>query len=169
MGKRSIRVLRLSIAALCILFTLTRAPQSVTFGQNSGEELSQDIAKLDSFLSDRNLDSVEVGINRESAKWREKDRPSYIVYMTKACSLLSSYDIGDVSKRGLLLRRYAISVLTSGDLTLEEQVRVVEFIMFVPFAIDDTAWKPLRNQTAELSLAAWRRVAASVDPAFDFN
>ncbi len=169
MKHRSIRVLQLTIAAVCILPTLIPAPPYVGFGQSADDELSQDIAKLDSFLSNRNLDSIEVTVNRESAKWREKDRPSFIIYMTKACSLLSSYDIGDVSKRGSLLSRYAISVLTSGDLPLKEHVRFVEFIMFVPFVIDETAWKPLRKQTAELSLAARRRVESSVDPTFSFD
>jgi len=132
-----------AIAAVCILPTLMPAPPCVAFGQNSDKELSQDIAKLDSFLSERNLDSIEVTVNRESAKWREKDRPSFILYMTKACSLLSSYDIGDLSKRASLLSRYAISVLTSGDLPLHDNVQFVSFLMFDPLVIDGAAWKTL--------------------------
>src|SRR5260370_34302087 len=145
------------------------APPCVAFGQNSDKELSQDIAKLDSFLSERNLDSIEVTVNRESAKWREKDRPSFILYMTKACSLLSSYDIGDLSKRASLLSRYAISVLTSGDLPLHDHVQFVSFLMFDPLVIDEPAWKKLRKQKAELWLAARQRVESATDPAFDMN
>jgi hypothetical protein len=165
----SIRVGRLAIAALWIFFTFVPPPQSVAFGQSSDKELDQDIAKLDSFLSDRNLDSIEATVDKESAKWRERDRPSFIMYMTKACTLLSSYDIGDLSKRASLLSRYAISVLTSGDLPLEEHVHFVEFLMFDPLVIDKAAWKTLRKQKAELWLAALRRVESSVDPAFDMN
>ena len=79
MKQRSVRVLQLTIAALCILIPL------VTFMSGL-----QDIAKLDSFLSNRNLDSIETTVDKQSAKWRERDRPSFIIYMTKACSLLSS-------------------------------------------------------------------------------
>jgi hypothetical protein len=145
------------------------APQSIAFGQTPDKELNQDIAKLDSLLSDRNLDSVEVTVNRESVKWQEKDRESYITYMFKACSLLSSYDIGDISKRASLLSRYAISVLTSGDLPLHDQVQFVSFLMFDPIVIDEAAWKILRKQKAQLWLAAQRRVETSVDRTFDFN
>jgi len=172
MKQRSVRVLQLTIAALCILIplvTFMSGLQSVAFGQASGNELNQDIAKLDSFLSNRNLDSIETTVDKESAKWRERDRPSFIIYMTKACSLLSSYDIGDLSKRASLLSRYAISVLTSGNLPLEDHVQFVSFLMFDPLVMDEAAWKTLRQQKAELWLAARRRVQTSVDPAFDFN
>jgi hypothetical protein len=172
MKQRSVRVLQLTIAALCILIplvTFMSGPQSVAFGQASDNELNQDIAKLDSFLSNRNLDSIETTVDKESPKWRERDRPSFIIYMTKACSLLSSYDIGDLSKRASLLSRYAISVLTSGNLPLEDHVQFVSFLMFDPLVIDEAAWKTLRQQKAELWLAARRRVQTSVDPAFDFN
>jgi len=165
MKQRSVRVLQLTIAALCILIPLV----TVAFGQTSDNELNQDIAKLDSFLSSRNLDSIQITVDKESAKWRERDRPSFIIYMTKACSLLSSYDIGDLSKRASLLSRYGISVLTSGTLPLEDHVQFVSFLMFDPLVIDEAAWKTLRQQKAELWLAARRRVQTSVDPAFDFN
>ena len=172
MKQRSVRVLQLTIAALCILIplvTFMSGLQSVAFGQTSDNDLNQDIAKLDSFLSSRNLDSIQITVDKESAKWRERDRPSFIIYMTKACSLLSSYDIGDLSKRASLLSRYAISVLTSGTLPLEDHVQFVSFLMFDPLVIDEAAWKTLRQQKTELWLAARRRVQTSVDPAFDFN
>jgi len=145
------------------------APPCAAFDQDSDTELSQDIAKLDSFLSNRNLDSIEATVDKESAKWREKDRPSFILYMTKACNLLSSYDIGDLSKRASLLSRYAISVLTSGDLPLHDNVQFVSFLMFDPLVIDEAAWKTLRKQKAEFWLAARRRVESSVDPTFNFD
>jgi len=144
------------------------ALEGLTFAQKSDSELSQDIAKLDSFLADRNLDSIEATVNKESAKWQERDRPSFIIYMSKACSLLSSYDIGDISKRASLLSRYAISVLLSGDLPLRDNVQFVSFLMFDPLVIDDATWKSLRQQKAELWLAARGRVESSVDATFDF-
>jgi hypothetical protein len=164
-----IRARGLATAALSVLLAFIPASLTRASNQNSDNELRQDIAKLDSFLSDRNLDSLEATVDKQSAKWRETDRSSFIIYMTKACSLLSSYDIGDVSKRGLLLSRYAISVLTSGDLPLRDQVQFVSFLMFDPLIIDDMTWRSLRQQKAELWLAARRRVAVSVDPAFDFD
>jgi len=165
----SIWVRGLAIATVCILLTFMPTPQSLVFGQSSDNELSQDIAELDSFLSNRDLDSIEATVDKQSAKWRERDRSSFVIYMTNACNLLSSYDIGDVSKRGSLLSRYAISVLTSGELPLEEQVRFVEFTIFVPLVTDEPTWKTLRKQTAELSLGARRRVESTIDPTFDFN
>jgi hypothetical protein len=163
------RASRLTIVALSVFLTLTPSLTALAFAQNPDNELSQDIAKLDSFLSNRNLESIEATVDKESAKWRERDRPSFITYMTKACSLLSSYDIGDMSKRASLLSRYAISVLTREDLPLEEHVHFVEFLMFDPLVIDEAAWKTLRKQKAELWLAVRRRVVSSIDPTFDFD
>lgn len=167
MKLHSIRARRHAIAVLSLLIVV--APVLGNASQNSDDELRQDIAKLDSFLSNRNLDSIEATIDKESAKWREKDRPSLIIYMTKACSLLSSYDIGDLSKRASLLSRYAISVLKSGELPLRDHVQFVGFLMFNPLVVDETAWKTMRKQKAELWLAARRRVESSIDPTFDFN
>jgi hypothetical protein len=170
--QKSLIVLQLTTVTLCFLVPLVLfmpAPQSLVFGQTSDKELNQDIGKLDSFLSNRNLDSIEATVDKDSAKWRERDRPSFIIYMTKACSLLSSYDIGDLSKRASLLSRYAISVLTSGNLPLRDHMQFVSFLMLDPLVIDETAWKTLRQQKAELWLAARRRVQSSVDPAFNFN
>src|ERR1700720_1323014 len=169
MNSLSFRGWRSAIATLPILFMLMLALEALASGQSSHDELSQDIASLDSFLSKRDLDSLEVTIDRASAKWQAKDRISFIAYMSKACSLLSSYDIGDLSKRASLLSRYAISVLMSGDLQLRDQVQFVSFLMFDPLVIDEAAWKRLREQKAELWLAARRRAATSIDPTFDFN
>jgi hypothetical protein len=157
---------RLAITTFSIMVTLTFALN--TFGQNPDNELSQDLAKLDSFLSNRNLAAIDATVSKESAKWQQRDRPSYITYMSKACSLLSSYDIGDLSRRASLLSQYAISVLTSGDLSLHDNVQFVSFLMFDPLVIDDVTWRNLRRQKSELWLAAQRRVENSVDPTFDF-
>jgi len=156
-------------AALSIFLTLTPGLPTLAFAQNPDNELSQDIAKLDSFLSNRDLASLEATINKDSVKWQERDRPSFIVYMSKACSLLSSYDIGDLSKRASLLSRYAISLLMSGDLALHDHVQFVSFLMFDPMVIDEAAWRALREKKAQLWLAARRRVESSIDPTFDFD
>lgn len=167
MKLRSIRAGRRTIAVLSLLLAVT--PVLGAPAQNSDDELRQDIGKLDAFLSNRNLDSIEATVDKESAKWLRKDRPSFILYMTKACSLLSSYDIGEISKRASLLSRYAISVLMSGDLPLHDNVQFVSFLMFDPLVIDEAAWKTLRKQKAELWLAAQRRVERAIDPAFNFD
>ena len=164
---KSSTIIRTGLAVLCLLLAAT--PVFGTPTQKSDDELGQDIAKLDSFLSNRNLDSIEATVDKESSKWREKKRPSFILYMTKACSLLSSYDIGEISRRASLLSRYAISVLTSGELPLHDHVQFVGFLMFDPLVVDETAWKTLRKQKAELWLAARRRVEAAVDPAFNMD
>src|SRR6266404_2594695 len=169
MKSATVRVLRLTIAALSIFLTLTPGLTAYGSGQNPDNELSKDIAKLDSFLSNRDLAAIEATVNKESAKWQQRDRPSYITYMFKACSLLSSYDIGDLSRRALLLSRYAISVLTSGDLPLHDNVQFVGFLMFDPIVIDEPAWKALREEKAQLWLAARQRVVSSIDPTFNFD
>jgi len=165
MKSPTVRALKLAIVVLSTFLTLTPYASA----QIPDNELSQDIAKLDSFLSDRNLDLIEATVNKDSVKWKQRDRPSYITYMAKACSLLSSYDIGDLSKRALLLSRYAISVLMSGDLSLHDDVHFVSFLMFDPIVIDEAAWKALREEKAQLWLAARQRVASSIDPTFDFD
>lgn len=169
MKPQSVRVWRQAIVGFSILLALVTALETFAFGQSSDKELAQDLAKLDSFLSNRDLDSLQAAVNTASAKWQEKDRQSFITYMSKACSLLSSYDIGDVSKRASLLSQYGISVLKSGDLPLHYHVQFVSFLMLDPIVIDEAAWKTLRKQKAELWLAARRRVESSVDPRFDSN
>lgn len=68
-----------------------------------------------------------------------------------------------------MLSRYAISVLRSGDLPLHDRVQFVSFLMFDPRVIDEASWKRLREQKAELCLAARRRVESSIDPTFNFD
>ena len=142
-----------------------RLPQE----QYVGGGLQGDLAELDSYLSYRDLDTLQGIVDRKSQKWRNEDYSSFIVYMSKACSLLSSYDVGDMSKRASLLSGYAISALTSGNLPIKDQILFVEFLMFDPLKIDEVPWRSLREQKARLWLATRRRVAGSVDPAFDIN
>ena len=145
--------------------TETRLPQR----QEIQDDLHRDLFELDSYLSYRDLDTLESVVNRKATEWQEKDRNSFIAYMSKACSLLSSYDVGDISKRASLLSKYAIRVLKSGDLPMRDQVQFVEFLMFDPPTLDETSWRSLREQKAELWLAARRRVAKSLNPTFDFE
>jgi|GEM_PF-2189287 len=145
--------------------TETRLPQR----QEIQDDLHRDLFELDSYLSYRDLDTLESVVNRKATEWQEKDRNSFIAYMSKACSLLSSYDVGDISKRASLLSKYAIRVLKSGDLPMRDQVQFVEFLMFDPPTLDETSWRSLREQKTELWLAARRRVAKSVDPTFDLE
>ncbi len=137
--------------------------------QANNAELSADLEHLDSLASSRDLHAIEVTIDKQSAKWKERERSSYLAYMSKACSLVSSYNIGDMSDRASMLSRYAISALTSGDLTTEERVQFTEFLMFDPPTIKEEDWKPLREHKAALWLEARRGVMASIDPGFDIE
>ena len=139
-----------------------------TEGQHVPLELQRDLTELDSYLSYRNLDTLQAVVDRQSAKWQKKDRGSFILYMSKACSLLSSYDIGDISRRASLLSQYAMGVLASGDLSIKDQVQFVEFLMFDPLRMDEASWRDLREKKAKLWLATRRRLMESVDPTFDF-
>jgi hypothetical protein len=132
-------------------------------------DLQRDLAELDSYLSYRNLDTLERVVEEKSRKWQSEDHKSFILYMSKACTLLSSYDIGDMSKRASLLGQYAMRTLASGELPLEDEVQFVEFLMFDPLKIDDASWKKLREQKARLWLSTRRRILESIDPAFDFS
>jgi hypothetical protein len=132
-------------------------------------DLQRDLAELDSYLSYRDLDTLERVVDEKSRKWQSEDHKSFILYMSKACTLLSSYDIGDMSKRASLLGQYAMRALASGELPLEDEVQFVEFLMFDPLKIDDASWKKLREQKARLWLSTRRRIAESIDPAFDFS
>jgi hypothetical protein len=146
-----------------------RENEESTQMQSSAAQLQDDLAKVSSFLSSRDLDSLEAVVNVESAKWQRRDRQSFLIYMYKVCSGVSSYDFGDQSKQSLLLGRYAISVLTSGDLPLKEQVKFVEFLALDPIVVDEATWGPLRLRKAELFLEVRRRLIASTDSTFDFG
>jgi len=89
--------------------------------------------------------------------------------MLKVCSLISSYDWRDESRQSLLLSRYAISAVTSGDLPLKEYVQFVEFLALDPIVLDEATWKALRLRKAQLFLEARRRLASSIDPNFNFD
>lgn len=150
---------------------IAAAYASVPLFQSSSAsaELTKDLEQLDLFLSNRDLHFIEATVHRTSAKWKERDRASFLGYMLKACSLLSSYNIGDMSDRASLLSRYAISVLTSGDLPISDRVQFTEFLMFDPPSIGEKDWKSLREQKARLWLETWHRVASSVDPTFNID
>src|SRR5882672_5428181 len=121
-------------------------------------QLEGDMARLDALRSTSNLDSIRTQIDQDADKWRKLDRNAYVQYMLRACGTLSSYDIGDTTKRALLLSEYSMSVLTSGELTLQKQVQFVEFLSLDPVAIDQAVWKDLRSRKTRLWLEAWRRV-----------
>jgi hypothetical protein len=108
-------------------------------------------------------------VNRNSVKWRKRDQKQFVKYVFQACSLLSSYDIGDTSKRALLLSQYATSVLRGRNLNTEENIQFVEFLTLDPPVMDENVWKILRERKARLWLAAWRRVAGSINPTFNFD
>jgi hypothetical protein len=135
--------------------------------QNSRDELDTDLAKLDALRESRDLDSLETVINRESPKWKARDRQSFLAYMFGACGEISSYDYPDRSKQATLLTRYAISVLSSGPLSLEERVPFVEFLGLDPSKIDETAWKSLRQEKARFWLETWRLLSETRDLKFD--
>src|SRR5579864_2178164 len=109
--------------------------------EQQDSQLDADIAKLDVLRSLGNLDALRVQIDLDSTKWQSRDRNAFLRYMYQACGELSSYDIGDISQRALLLGQYSISVLQSGDLPLPEYVQFVEFLSFDPPAIDEGVWK----------------------------
>src|ERR1051325_1774464 len=132
-------------------------------------ELQGDVSKLDSLRKSGDLDLLERSVNRDSVKWRKRNQKQFVTYMYQACSLLSSYDTGDTSKRALLLSRYASSVLRDPNLTLEENVQFVEFLKLDPPVLDEKAWKRLREQKTRLWLAAWHRVVGTTDVAFNFE
>lgn len=136
---------------------------------SSRAELDRDLAELDALRESRDLDSLEKAINHDSPKWKARDRQSFITYMFGACGEISSYDYSDKSKQATLLTRYAISVLSSGPLSLEERVPFVEFLGADPLNIDETEWKNLRQKKARLWLETWRLISEARDLKFDFQ
>jgi len=131
--------------------------------------LDADLAKLDALRESRDLDSLETAINRDSLKWKARDRQPFLAYMFEACGEISSYDYSDKSKQATLLSRFAISVLSSGPLSLEERVPFVEFLGLDPVKIDETAWKRLRQEKASFWLETWRLLSEAQDPNFDLQ
>jgi hypothetical protein len=137
--------------------------------ERQDSQLDADIAKLDVLRSSGNIDALRAQIDLDPKKWRSSDRDAFLLYMYRACGELSSYDIGDLSQRALLLGQYSISVLRSGDLPLPQYVQFVEFLGFDPPVMDEVAWKDLRRQKAQFWLEAWRRVTQATDPKFDLD
>jgi hypothetical protein len=146
-------------------------PVSARVGQESetSSDFQRDLAELDSYLGYRDLDTLRSVVDQKSKKWGERDRTSFVAYMFNVCTLLSSYDIGDTSKRAILLSRYAMLALATGELSIQDQVRFVEFLMFDPVTMEEAGWRRLREQKARLWLSTWRRLTAAVDPAFAPN
>jgi hypothetical protein len=170
--RRRSRASTLAVVTLFLLHASVSRPgkaQQTTLVNLQNSELQGDIEKLNSTLSSKDLDSLEAVVNQDSAKWQRRNRQSFVNYMSRACALLSSYDLGDQSKRSFVLSQHAIFVLTTGDLSLEENVRFVRFLTEDPLAIDTGAWRTLRKQKAQLWLEAWHRVTQSTDPKFDFD
>ena len=132
-------------------------------------QLQADMARLDALRSASSLETLRAQIDQDASKWRKTDRNAYVEYMRKACGTLSSYDIGDQSKRAVLLSEYSLGVLSSNELPLQEYVHFVEFLSLDPLTMDEAAWKNLRSRKARLWLEGWRRVSRAVDPNFDFN
>jgi hypothetical protein len=146
-----------------------RVPLSSNKDHSSNSELQEDIAHLKLLAKSGNLDSVVASIDRNSLKWRSRDRNDFKVYIFEACSLLGSYDIGNVSERALLLGRYAASVLKTEDLAIEENVQFVEFLTLDPPTMNEAAWRTLRSEKASFWLAAVHRVAGATNPKFNFD
>lgn len=136
------------------------------------QEYDEDVRTLEVVRTSRNLDQLEQTIERTSAKWKLKDRQYFQYYfqyyMYAACGVLSSYTVGDPTRQALLLNTLAMSELRSGDLSLADQARFVEFLSMDPPDITQEAWKRLRAEKAALWLATWQRIVASVVPGFDF-
>ena len=169
--QRSIRTLLATSFSLIVIvgaFTiLGQTGQGSIQVQDWNTELQKDLLELESIRASQDVDGLEAVINRESLKWQKRSHQLFIEYMLRASALLSSYKIGDQSKQALLLNKYAISVLTIGNLSLEQNVQFAEFLTEDPITIDEATWKKLRERKARLWLEAWRRVASSIDPNFD--
>jgi len=156
-----------SISALLMLAVLD--PQG-EFAQDPASRLNADLAALESARSTKDLDAVERLVQRDSVEWQGKDRQSFMTFMFAACSILSSYDLGDQNRQTLMLDKYATSALAAGDmLSIREQVEFVEFLTRDPIGLDQVAWKAIRQRKARIWLRVWSRVAAARDPTFDFN
>lgn len=156
-----------SIALICCIQMF---PSIQAVAQKEQEsQLEADITKLDILRSSNNLDAMRIQIDTDSEKWRNRDPGDFLFYMYRACGELSSYSIGDLSQRALLLSRYSISVLRSGDLPLPQYVQFVEFLRLDPPDIDEIAWKTLRKQKTEFWLKAVRQIDRAINPSFDFE
>jgi hypothetical protein len=132
-------------------------------------ELGEDLAALESQQESRNFGQVEAIVRQGSAKWQSRDRSAFLSFMSKACAVLSSYDLGDRGKQSVLLNQLAMTVLEGGGLALKNQMEFVEFLTRDPVGLDGEAWSKLRLAKTKLWLEAWRRVSGSIDPNFDFE
>lgn len=130
-------------------------------------EFQKDVAILESFRLSRDFVQFQAIVARDSVKWQQTDRKSFVSYMLKVCALLSSYDLGDLKKQPMLLNHYAMSVLEGGELSLEQHAEFVEFLAKDPIGLDAETWARLRRAKARLWLGTWRRLAKSIDPNFD--
>jgi hypothetical protein len=128
-----------SMAIALLFFIIPRSGEARAghfLSQNAPSELQTDLAQLDSYRSSRNLAALESAVESDSVKWQGRKRDLFVQYMKHACSLLSSYDLGNQPRQASLLNKYALSVLTSGELGLKDRVQFVEFLSQDPLITD---------------------------------
>jgi hypothetical protein len=132
-------------------------------------ELQADLQQLDSYRVSRNLAALESAVASDSVKWQGRSRDLFIRYLEHACSLLSSYDLGNQPRQASMLNKYALSVLAGGDLALRDRVQFVEFLAQDPPVTDAAGWEKLRAEKARLWLETWKQIAGSINSKFNFN
>ena len=158
---------RAACIRICTLLLACCALACARQKQDLRQELSTDLARLDSVVASGNLGFLRLTIDQDSAKWLGRDRAAYLEYMAKACAVVSSHDWRDESKQSLLLSGYAMSALTVGELSAEQQVHFVEFLSLDPMLIDGPTWKELRRKKAVLFLKTRDVLDHRRDPRFD--
>ena len=153
-----------------LIFMLFVGVLSAIYGQSDFKaELAQNVESLEEFRRIGDLNRFEAQLERDAAKWRQRDRSDFITYMSSACRLLSSYRFGEQPKQATLLGQSAILVLSQGGLSLSQMALFVEFLSQDPIILESADWRRLRLEKARWWLAAWRRVTESTDPKFDFS
>ena len=135
--------------------------------QNTGSPVDSDLEKVHAARDARDLDSLGKLVDSDSQKWKATDHSTFLAYMYSACGDLSSYEYPNGSKRAELLTKYSLEVLASGHLSLEDRVRFVEFLGYDSPDLEESSWRRVRSQKAELWLDTWRQLAESRDPKFD--
>jgi hypothetical protein len=130
-------------------------------------EVDTDLAKLEAPRQAGDLDSLEKLIDSDLKKWRVLDQDLFLAYMYGACSEISSYAYNDRPKQAKLLTHYSLEFLGSGHLSLEDQVRFVEFLGYDAPDLDEVTWQHVRFRKATLWLDTWRHLSESRDPNFD--
>jgi hypothetical protein len=147
--------------------------QTPSEGDLSHEQYQRDIAELDNFCRDNDLDGLIKTADELEKKWRQGNAEYYGRLMLEIGNLIAN-DFSD-DRAGALSQKYIFAALSKADnFSLELEAKLLPFLSIdisPKTTADDSmsAWEKDRRAKVKLWLHAWQRLEKEIDRNFDFN